>query len=55
MQRRPEQEDLESALYNAAAAQSPVNKGIGVFRGLADKAKDSIPNPFAGLGGGDKK
>ena len=55
MQRRPEQEDLESALYNAAAAQSPVNKGIGVFKGLADKAKDSIPNPFAGLGGGDKK
>ena len=55
MQRRPEQEDLESALYNAAAAQSPVNKGIGMFKGIADKAKDSIPNPFAGLGGGDKK
>ena len=28
MQRRPEQEDLESALYNAAAAQSPVNKAF---------------------------
>lgn len=48
MQRRPQQEDLEAALYNAAAAKSPVNKSIGVFRGLADKAKASIPNPFGG-------
>ena len=48
MQRRPQQEDLEAALYNAAAAKSPVNKSIGAFRGLAEKAKASIPNPFAG-------
>ena len=48
MQRRPQQEDLEAALYNAAAAESPVNKSIGAFRGLAEKAKASIPNPFAG-------
>lgn len=50
MQRRPEQADLENAMYNAAAAKSPVNKGIGVFRGLADKAKGSIPNPLDMLG-----
>jgi len=55
MRRRPEAEDLESALYNAAAAKSPVNKGIGVFRGLADKVKSSIPNPLDGLGGGGKR
>jgi hypothetical protein len=55
MRRRPEAEDLESALYNAAAAKSPVNKGIGVFRGLADKVKNSIPNPLDGLGGGGKR
>ena len=42
MQRRPEQEDLESALYNAAAAKSKINKGIGLFRGLADKAKNAV-------------
>ena len=49
MQRRPEQEDLESALYNAAAAKSKINKGIGLFRGLADKAKNAV------AGGGEKK
>ena len=42
MQRRPEQEDLESALYNAAAAKSKINQGIGLFRGLADKAKNAV-------------
>ena len=42
MQRRPEQEDLESALYNAAAAKSKINKGIGLFRGLAEKAKNAV-------------
>ena len=46
MQRRPKQADLENAMYNAAAAKSPVNKSIGVFRGLADKAKGAIPNPL---------
>jgi hypothetical protein len=46
MQRRPEQEDLEAALYNAAAAKSDIHKGIGALRGLADKARASIPNPF---------
>ena len=51
MQRRPEQADLENAMYNAAAAKSPVNKSIGVFRGLADK----IPNPLDMMGGGGKK
>lgn len=50
MQRRPEQADLENAMYNAAAAKSPVNKSIGVFRGLADKAKGAIPNPLDMLG-----
>jgi hypothetical protein len=48
MQRRPEQEDLESALYNAAAAKSKINKGIGLFRGLADKARNAV------AGGGEK-
>ena len=42
MQRRPEQEDLESALYSAAAAKSKINKGIGLFRGLAEKAKNAV-------------
>lgn len=48
MQRRPEQADLESALYNAAAAKSKINKGIGLFRGLAERAKNAVS-------GGNKK
>ena len=41
MQRRPEQEDLEGALYNAAAANSPVNRGVGFFKGMQEKLKDA--------------
>lgn len=29
MQRRPQQGDIEAALYNSIAAKSPVNKGVG--------------------------
>jgi hypothetical protein len=42
--------DLENAMYNAAAAASPLNKSIGIFRGLADKMKDKMPG-----GGGGKE
>ena len=42
MQRRPEQEDLENALYNAAAASSPVNKGVGFLKGMQNKLKDAV-------------
>ena len=41
MQRRPQQTDLEAALYNSIAAKSPVNdavgKASGFFRGLMNK------------------
>ena len=41
MQRRPEQTDLEAALYNSIAAKSPVNDAVGktagFFRGLFNK------------------
>ena len=43
MQRRPQQSDIEAALYNSMAAKSPVNKGVGFFRegvqGLFNKKK----------------
>ncbi|ABO95295.1 predicted protein [Ostreococcus lucimarinus CCE9901] len=43
MQRRPQQTDLEAALYNSIAAKSPVNEAVGkasgFFRGLMNKDK----------------
>lgn len=32
MQTRPQQEDLEAAFLNAAAVDSPVNRGIGALK-----------------------
>ena len=37
LQRRPEPSDLENALYNAMAANSPVTKSIQFLRGLVSK------------------
>jgi len=52
MQRRPEGEDIQNTFYNAYAATSQVNKGVGAVKSTFDKFKESLPNPF---GGGGKK
>jgi hypothetical protein len=47
MQRRPEGEDIQNTFYNAYAATSNVNKGVGAMKGTFDKLKESfLPNPF---------
>ena len=36
---RPTPRDLEDAFYNAAAAASPLTKGVGALRGLTDRLR----------------
>ena len=41
MQRRPTSQDLETAFYNASAAESPVTAGIKAVRRLVPSRKDA--------------
>lgn len=41
MQRRPTSQDLETAFYNASAAESPLTAGIKAVRRLVPSSKDS--------------
>jgi hypothetical protein len=50
MQRRPEGEDIQNTFYNAYAATSQVNKGVGAIKSTFDKFKENLPNPFGGGG-----
>ena len=41
MQRRPTSQDLETAFYNASAAESPLTASIKAVRKLVPSSKDS--------------
>ena len=41
MQRRPTSQDLETAFYNASAAESPLTAGIRAVRQLVPSKKDA--------------
>ena len=42
--------DIQNTFYNAYAATSQVNKGVGAIKSTFDKFKENLPNPFGGGG-----